>query len=93
MKTSTSLKVGDVVNVIFSVGYEHPLFNKPVKGKITMIGGYNGKCIEAETLELVHYNDNPHGLLCYDKYGNFIGYETKPAYDEIWTGWIEKIVY
>ena len=88
----TSVKVGDLVNVIFSVGVAHPLYNKVVKARVTMIGGYNGKCIEAETIEPVHHDENPHGILCYDKYYRFIGYETTPAYDEVWNGWIEKIV-
>lgn len=92
MKTSTNVKVGDLVNVIFSVGVAHPLYNKPVKAKITGIGGYNGKCILCETIEPVHHDENPHGILRYDKYDRFIGYETTPAYDEIWEGWIEKIV-
>lgn len=89
---NVNVKVGDVVNVVFNTGVEHPLANKVVAARITMIGGYNGKCIEAETLELVHHPENPEGTLVFDNDFNFVGYETTPAYDEIWKGWVEKIV-
>ena len=88
----TNVKIGDVVNVIFSVGVAHPLYKKVVKAKITRIGGYNGKCIEAETLETVHHPENPVGIFVYDKNWNFIGYKTAPAYDEIWNGWVDEII-
>jgi hypothetical protein len=92
MKNMKNVKVGDIVDVIFSVGVAHPLYNKVVKARVTMIGGYNGKCIEASTIELVHHNEDPKGIHIYDKNWNFVGYETKPAYDEIWIGWIDKVI-
>lgn len=92
MGNKKNVKVGDIVNVLFSVGYAHPLTNKVVKAEIIHIGGYNGKCIEAKTLELVHHPENPQGILCYDKYGKFLGFKTAPAYDEFWTGWVKEVI-
>ena len=92
MATSTNVKVGARVTVIFSVGVAHPLYNVPTEAEVINIGGYNGRCILCKTLKPFHYEENPHGILRYDKYDRFIGYETTPAYDEIWEGWIEKIV-
>lgn len=91
--SNVSVKVGDVVNVIFSVGVVHPLYNKAVKARITIAGGgYNGKCIEAETIEPVHHPENPKGILVFDKNWNFSRYKTSPAFDEVWCGWVEKII-
>jgi len=87
-----NVKVGDKVTVIFSVGVAHPLYNIPTEAEVTCIGGYNGKCIECKTLKPVHHRENPEGIHIYDKNWNFLRYETKEAYDEIWEGWIEKIV-
>ena len=78
--------------VIFNVGVAHPLYNKSVKAEIiTKNGGYNGKQIYAKTIEEVYYPEDKCGLLVY-KNGKFVGYETRPAYSEIWEGWVEQIV-
>jgi hypothetical protein len=90
--SNVSVKVGDVVNVMFCTGGSHPLANKVVPARITMIGGYNGKCIEAETLEQVHHPEDPEGILVFDKNGNFLRYKVRPAFDEVWKGWVEKVV-
>lgn len=92
MDNKLNVKVGDKVTVIFSVGVAHPLYNIPTEAVVTRIGGYNGKCIECKTLKPVHHDENPEGIFVFDKNWNFLRYETSKAYDEIWEGWIEKIV-
>lgn len=82
-----------VSKVIFIVGVNHPLFNKPVRAEIIPEKcGFNGKRIYARTIKPVHYRKNPKGILCYDKDHRFIGYKSTPAYDEIWEGYVESIV-
>lgn len=79
--------MAEICTVIFSVGVAHPLYNKPVTAIIDKRNcGYDGRQVEATTLEKVHYPADPHGYLIYSK-NKFIGYETKPAYDERWTGY------
>jgi len=92
MDNKLNVKVGDKVTAIFSVGVAHPLYNIPTEAVVTRIGGYNGKCIECKTLKPVHHPENPEGIFVFDKNWNFLRYETTKAYDEIWEGWIEKIV-
>lgn len=82
----------EIKTVIFSVGIAHPLYNKPVKAKIlSRTSGYNGRCIVGETVEPVHYPEDPEGILIYSR-GKFVGYKTKPSHDDIWNGWVEKIL-
>lgn len=92
MSNEVNVKVGEVVNVVFSTGGKHPLSNKVVPARITLIGGYNGKCIEAETLEPVHHPEDPKGILVFDKNWNFSHYKTRPAYDKVWKGWVDKVI-
>lgn len=86
-----NVKKGDKLMVVFSVGAAHPIYNTPVEAIVDFVGGYNGKQIHAHTVNPVHHPENPKGLLVYNE-GCFVGYETKPAYDQIWEGYIEKIV-
>ena len=91
-KTLENVKVGDVVTVIFSTGPAHPLYKKPTLARINGIGGYNGKCVSAETLEPVYHPEDPEGLLVFDDNANFLRYEVRPAFEKIWDGWVEEIV-
>lgn len=86
------VKVGDKVRVIFSVGIAHPLYNKVVDAEITMIGGYNGKCIEAKTIEPVHHPEDPEGIFVY-KNNKLVGCKARSAFDAIHTGWVEEVKY
>ena len=82
-----------MAKVIFEVGVSHPLYNKVVEAKIiTRSGGYNGKCIEAETLEEVYHPSDPKGIICFDNFCNIIGYKERKAFSEIWKGWVKEIV-
>jgi hypothetical protein len=92
MNNEVNVKVGEVVNVVFSTGDKHPLSNKVVPARITLIGGYNGKCIEAETLKPVHHPEDPKGILVFNKNGKFLRYEVRPAYDKVWKGWVDKVI-
>ena len=79
--------------VIFSTGVAHPLYKKEVVAIIeTETGGYNRRGIFAKTIEPVHYDEVPEGILVFDKRGRIIRRETRPAYSEVWAGWVEKIV-
>ena len=91
-KTLENVKVGDIVTVIFSTGTAHPLYKKPTLARINGIGGYNGKCVSAVTLEPVYYPEDPKGILVFDKNGNFLQYKVRPAFEKIWDGWVEDIV-
>lgn len=83
---------GTIKLVIFSVGVKHPLYNTPVQARIINSHcGYNGRCILAETVEPVHYPEDPEGLLIFSK-GKFVGYETRAAFDKIWNGYVEKVL-
>lgn len=82
-----------MAKVIFSVGVEHPLYNKVVEASIiTRSGGYNGKCIEAITNEEVYYPSDAKGIFVMNEYGDIIGYKEKKAYSEKWQGWVQEIV-
>lgn len=87
-----NLKVGQVVTVIFSVGPAHPIHNVPTRAIITRIGGYNGRCVECTTVEPVHHPEDPEGISVFDKDWNFLHFKTRPAFDEVWCGWIDSIV-
>lgn len=81
-----------IKKVIFSVGIAHPLYNKSVDAYIESENcGYDRRRIYAHTVEPVHYPEDPQGLLVY-KGDKFIGYKTKPAYSEVWQGYVDKIV-
>lgn len=87
------VKKGDIVNVVFSVGVKHPLYEKPVSAKLDAVGtGYDGFRIYATTIDKVHHPEDPEGILEY-KHGKFVGYSTRPAYDKYHSGYIEKIIY
>lgn len=92
MKTYKDVKKGDKVTVVFSVGPAHPIYNKEVEAIIDFVGGYDGRQIHAHTVEEVHHPADPEGIYCYNKQGKFIGYKERPAYDEIWEGYVEKII-
>lgn len=92
MGRTKKVKVGDRIKAVFSVGVKHPLYNVPVDAKVYAIGGYTGNGILAKTINPVHYPENPEGILCFDENGKFSHYESTPAYDEIWDGWVDKIV-
>lgn len=82
-----------MAKVIFSVGVNHPLYNKVVEVNIiTKNGGYNGRCIYAETVEEVYYPTDPQGILLFDKNDNLIGYKERKAYSKKWDGWVEKVI-
>lgn len=79
--------------VIFSVGVAHPLYEKAVMAEIISSScGYDGKQIYAKTVEEVYYPEDKKGILVYDKKGKFIGYEVRPAFSEIWEGYVESVV-
>ena len=82
-----------MAKVIFNVGVSHPLYNKVVEAKIiTRSGGYNGRCIEAETIKEVYHPSDPKGIICFDKNYNIIGYKEREAFSKIWRGWVKEIV-
>lgn len=76
--------------VKFCVGNAHPLFGRFVLADVKFGLGYNGKCVEATTCDPVHYPEDPEGLFVYED-DKFSHYETRPAYDEVWTGWVEAL--
>ena len=92
MKTYKDVKKGDKVTVVFSVGPAHPIYNKEVEAIIDCIGGYDGRRVFAHTVEEVHHPADPEGILVYGKDGKFLGYEEREAYDEIWEGYVERII-
>lgn len=92
MKTYKDVKKGDKVTVVFSVGPAHPIYNKEVEAIIDFVGGYDGRQIHAHTVEEVHHPADPEGILVYGKNGKFLGYKEREAYDEIWEGYVEKII-
>lgn len=82
-----------IKKVIFSVGVAHPLYNKVVDAYIhTECGGYNGRCVYAETVEEVYYPEDPKGIRVYDENNRFLRYKTRPAKSEIWKGYCDCIV-
>lgn len=77
-----------IANVIFNVGIKHPLYNKPVCAEIISNKcGFDGRQIYARTIKPVHFRKDPKGFLVYDANNHFIGFKTRPAYDEIWEGY------
>ena len=92
MKTYKNVKKGDKVTVVFNVGVAHPIYNKEVEAIVDFVGGYDGRQIHAHTVEKVHHPENPEGILRYGKNGRFLGYEKTAAYDEIWEGYVERVI-
>lgn len=83
---------GDIVNVVFSVGVKHPLYEKSVRAKLKAVGtGYDGFRIEATTIDMVHYPEDPEGSLVF--HGNSVYFKPRPAYNKIYSGFIEKIIF
>lgn len=81
-----------ITEVIFSVGEEHPLYNKSVRAEIISTKcGYDKRQVYAKTVKPVYYPEDKHGLLCFDANGHFKGFKTSPAYDAIYEGYC-KIV-
>lgn len=92
-KSNVSVKVGDVVNVVFKTGPAHPLFDKVVPARIKEVNaGYYGDGIWAETLEPVHHPEDPEGIHVFDDNGKYLRSEFRPAFEKICDGWVEKIV-
>ena len=82
-----------MAKVIFSVGENHPLYNKVVEAEIiTRNGGYNKRTIEAITKEEVYHPSDPQGIFVMNQYGNIVGYKERAAYSEKWQGWVKEIV-
>lgn len=82
-----------MAKVIFSVGKAHPLYKKVVDAEIISDHtGYDGRQIYGRTLKSVHYDEDPYGIVCYHSNGDFIRFETAPAHDSIFEGYIEKVV-
>lgn len=77
--------------VKFSLGEAHPLYGKFVLAEVKTGLGYNGRCIEGTTCEPVHYPADPEGIFVFDKKDRFVRCETRPAYDEVWTGWVDAL--
>ena len=92
MKTYKNVKKGDKVTVVFNVGVAHPIYNKEVEAVIDFVGGYDGRQIHAHTIEKVHHPADPEGILVYGKDGKFLGYQEREAYDEIWEGYVERVI-
>lgn len=92
MKTYKNVKKGDKVTVVFSVGPAHPIYNKEVEAIVDFVGGYDGRQIHAHTVKEVHHPVNPKGTLVYSKNGRFLGYEETAAYDEVWEGYVERVI-
>lgn len=86
------IEKGNIVNVVFSVGVKHPLYQKSVRAKLKAVGtGYDGFRIDATTIDPVHYPEDPEGGLEF-RDGKVI-FKTRPAYDKIYNGFIEKIIF
>lgn len=92
MNIVKNLKIGDRVNVVFSVGVAHPLYKTITEAEIIGFGGYNGHGILAKTIKPVYHPEDPKGIHVFDNDGNFIRYEVRPAFEKIWDGWVEEIV-
>ena len=92
MKTYKNVKNGDKVTVVFSVGPAHPIYNKEVEAIVDFVGGYDGRQIFARTVEKVHHPADPEGIFVYSKNGKFLGYKEREAYDEIWEGYVERVI-
>ena len=85
----TNVKPGDIRSVRFSTGVDHPIHNKYVPAIITHVhAGYDGNHIDAKTLNPVHWPEAPDGLITCDRQGN-PKFSTRPAFDEVWEGWVE----
>lgn len=77
--------------VKFSVGVEHPLYNKYVEAEILSENcGYDGKRIYGKTVDEVFWKEDKKGILVY-KGDKLIRYETNPAHSKIHEGYIEEI--
>lgn len=77
--------------VKFSVGVAHPLFDKFVEAEIiSENAGYNRSCVYARTIKPVLWEEDKSGIMVF-KNGNFVGYETRAAYSEIWEGYVDEI--
>lgn len=86
MKTKMNIK-----KVVFSVGVNHPLYNKEVEAEIiSEHTGYDGNQVYARTVKPVYWPEDEKGILVYE-HGKFVGYEKKEAHEEIHKGYCELV--
>ena len=85
----TNVKVGDIRSVQFEVCVKHPLRKKYVPAKITRVNaGWDGKGIEAETLEPFIWPEDPQGSFWKDPNTGETHWETIPEHNAIHSGWV-----
>lgn len=78
--------------VIFSVGVSHTLYEKEVCAVILNENcGFDGRQVYARTVEPVHFDEDPEGIIIFNKWGSIIGFEKKPAYDKIYEGYCKVV--
>jgi hypothetical protein len=65
--------------VIFSVGVSHTLYEKEVCAVILNENcGFDGRQVYARTVEPVHFDEDPEGIIIFNKWGSIIGFEKSP---------------
>lgn len=80
------------VKVKFSVGKNHPLFNKLVDAEIiSNNAGYDRRQVYARTIKEVYYPEDKKGLMLFNR-GVFVGYKTRPSFSEIYEGYVDEVV-
>lgn len=87
-KDLSNVKPGDIRLVQFETGVDNPIKDQWIPAVITRAFNNGRKmCIEAETLEPIHWPEDPKGYFYFDKLGRFRT-KRRPAYDAKHIGWV-----